>query len=63
MRAIRVQMMVWVGLWLVVAGAVGAGVSGQRWAWIAAALAIALAADLREALDRVSGREVRRHWR
>ena len=41
-------------VWLVVLGAVLAVVQGVHWAWIGAALAVALAGDVRDALLRTT---------
>lgn len=62
MRAIHVSVLVCVALWLAVLGAVGVAVSGQRWAWVAVAVGVALASDLRDALARRDSRRVRRRW-
>jgi hypothetical protein len=49
-------------VWLVVVAAALAVWSGQHWAWIAAAIAVALAADARDALLRARRGRIGRNW-
>jgi hypothetical protein len=45
-------------VWLIVLGAILAIVRGLHWAWIVAALAVALAGDVRDALLRSTRRRL-----
>jgi len=51
-----------IAVWLVVVGAAVAVRSGQHWVWIAAAIALALAADFRDTLLRSRRNGVRNRW-
>jgi hypothetical protein len=51
-----------IAVWLVAVAAALAVWSGQRWAWVVAAIAVALAADSRDALLRARRSRGSRTW-